>query len=382
MEFTRLSQGVRGGLIGLVLALLATPALPVHAQATGAVADGPDTRYTETLLAPPRGYSTSRVVAINDKGHVLGAVSRPGEDQTVPVVWRRDRAQLLRLPRGAVHAAAHDMNNSGVVVGEATRRDSGESHAVIWVKKTPRWLPVPQRGDFTDDSNSAAYAVNDKGAPVGTYYEDLTGDHIIAWPVSAHRTGKWSIGEINGAVGSDVNNAGVVVAARHAGAAPPILWLPSTGRTQPLETSKGEVLWASAWGINDRGAVIGGETVVTGRGQENHALMWAGRRRIVLPALDGDGFSRAVALNDRGVIIGVHEFDFQNQTPVLWSESQIQKLPFEGSVKDLNNSGVIAGESGGEALVWTPAMSASKVEKAEKKDKVSKGKKGRKGVGR
>jgi probable HAF family extracellular repeat protein len=107
--------------------------------------------------------------------------------------------------------------------------------------------------------------------------------------------------------------------------------------------------------INDKG-------VVAGNAPDHRAALWSqrgGMREVPLP--EGFGHSEAVALNDRGELLGIAwNQNFSEQRPFLFSNGSVAPLPGIGAhAYAIGKSGAIAGEAvipGAEhsqAVLWT-----------------------------
>jgi probable HAF family extracellular repeat protein len=97
------------------------------------------------------------------------------------------------------------------------------------------------------------------------------------------------------------------------GALHAFLW--SDGRMQDLGTLGGTE--SRAYGINDRGEVVGESLTASG---ETHAFLWRDGAMIDLGTILGERVqSYAVAINNRGQVVGVRSFAGQYESyAVLW----------------------------------------------------------------
>jgi probable HAF family extracellular repeat protein len=94
----------------------------------------------------------------------------------------------------------------------------------------------------------------------------------------------------------------------------------------------------------------------------DHAFVWQDGRMRDLGALTDGARSRAVAINDSGVVVGSSGRVFKgSQVPVVWQQNSLAPLPFdgeEGEAVDVNSRGQIIGNTGfSTCLLWQDADS-------------------------
>jgi probable HAF family extracellular repeat protein len=122
------------------------------------------------------------------------------------------------------------------------------------------------------------------------------------------------------------------------------LW--EKGRMTPLGSLGGG--WSAAYAINDRGQVVGGSETKSGKG---HAFLWEKGRMKDLGTLPGDLFSNALAINERGEVIGVSFGDTEpSQRAFLWQNGRMRSLGALPGMRwstpvGINRSGQIVGQS-------------------------------------
>ncbi|GEM_PF-6953853 len=106
------------------------------------------------------GDSTSRAIAINNSGKILGA----SNDETMerPFLWVNGVRTLLTFPPGLVNPDAKGMNDSDVIVGTAYDNTDNLQRAVVWKKDTTIILPK-----LPGYVQSIATAINNSGDVVG-----------------------------------------------------------------------------------------------------------------------------------------------------------------------------------------------------------------------
>ena len=157
-----------------------------------------------------------------------------------------------------------------------------------------------------------------------------------------------------------LNDHGQIIGARILpnGRPTPIFWDPKNGFREigTLPTGASEFPYASASGMNNRGAVVGDSSVELGV----HGFLWKdGQMRDLGPGPDSAPWfptSFAVAVNDRNEVAGwsyvLGEDEF---VAMVWS-SRTGWVPLEGrrgSVADINKSRQVAGTIDDKAVVWS-----------------------------
>ncbi|MCY7380515.1 MAG: hypothetical protein LH467_14400 [Gemmatimonadaceae bacterium] len=119
--------------------------------------------YTKTSDSTWRLYVSESLTGGSHRLVVIALDSLTGSDSLVATFHARLDTVVFRMTvlpgLGGQYARVTDLNQSGVVVGAATDV-SGVVHAVTWIGG--RVQPLPDAG------SSAAFALNDRGAIVGT----------------------------------------------------------------------------------------------------------------------------------------------------------------------------------------------------------------------
>ncbi len=120
----------------------------------------------------------------------------------------------------------------------------------------------------------------------------------------------------------------------------------------------------NARGLNQRGQVVGwGNDGGPYDFQDDTAFAWSPVSGLqVLPGLAGAAMSVAVALNDRGEVVGFSGAAFPMSRPVVWGRGGVRELPVPGGflggmAVGINNRGTVVGalitEAGrAKAVVW------------------------------
>jgi probable HAF family extracellular repeat protein len=239
-----------------------------------------------------------------------------------------------------------DINVNGVIVGSRVI-SAGTTRAFSW-----------QSGMLTDlgtgGSNSQAEGISDAGHIVG-----MSDGLPFIWHNGAMtelaRRGGGSCGW--GGHAYAVNSSGVVVGQSDTLCSrSPVLW--RNGKTTDLGSFSGNTIEnGTAFGINDRGQVVGESN--------ERAFLWQNGTMRDLGSLGG-GSERSVAydINERGQVVGVsyikgHSFDqgFVRHA-FLWSNGVMTDLGTLGSLGQtsfaygINDSGQVVGTTESHAFVW------------------------------
>ena len=208
-------------------------------------------------LPPYEG--TSFASAINDHGHIVGAIDDDSSLVYDGILWANgSRTALGDLGGGSTRPS--DINNAGQVVGTSnTSVELGQPHAFFW-----------QNGVMTDiglleatDEDSGANAINTNGVIVGTSgrLDDSTGVNYRAFIYENGAMRAIPVPSFE-AYASDINDAGVVVGIMRAsgGASPYHGWIYVDGVVTDLNSlipsgSGLQVAYATA--INNNGEIAG-----------------------------------------------------------------------------------------------------------------------------
>lgn len=278
--------------------------------------------FERVLLPVPAGARSAFPRAINDAGDIVGeATYAPpnGLFYTRAVLWRNGKVFELGV-LGGRDSRAVAVNNRGEVVGTSDTNEAescfsssffGEicfyvSHAFRWKDGVLEDLGVP--GHW-----SSADAVSDAGGIAGS--SSVTGTFATLWSGKGMEVFGAFGGQCTYSFGSGVNATGTVVgqsttdAGVHA-----FSWNSNRGATD-LGTLGGPQSWAIA--INERGDIVGTSdtdevlSCVTNQwgtfcNYASHPFLWRGGRMIDLGTLGGK-HSAARAVNDAGEAVGESE---------------------------------------------------------------------------
>lgn len=139
----------------------------------------------------------------------------------------------------------------------------------------------------------------------------------------------------------DVNEPGQIVgeSSTAAGETHAFIYTPWVGRMTDLGTLGGG--YSQALAIADRGIVTGTSSLVTG---ETRAFRWEQGRMGALPTLNGAMFNEGIDVNDSGVVVGQ-----SGGVAVRWINGRVESLGHLGGENSvatgINSSGIIVGNS-------------------------------------
>ncbi len=251
---------------------------------------------------------------------------------------------LGALP-GDVGSLAVDINDNGQVVGSSTT-SAGAHRAVLWDKGTITELGMLQ----SDDGYSAAHAINNQGEIVG-----LSGDRAVLWDNGFITDLDMLPGE-DSASALGINERGQIIGTSGALSSAPHATLWDNGTITNLgivdtwydedASSVGRLDFSHAYGINNRGQIVGVSTTLDGV----HAVLWENGTVTDLGTLPGHNYSEAFGINERGQIMGLSgmwtdDCNAGQCNAVLWENGTIMDLGIpmtaSGLPSGINNRGQI-----------------------------------------
>jgi probable HAF family extracellular repeat protein len=297
------------------------------------------------------GSTPAGVFDLNAAGRLVGSVTPVGDSNARATFWRNvESAPLeLLLLADTNWSRAFAVNARGQIVGQIQNSAVSplQLFAAFWESASDP--PVALTGGAT-----TAVAINGAGQIAGNIRAGTT-VHAAMWTDSLSEP--VDLGTFGGASSSaaDLNDAGQVVgtASYGDGSQRAALW--PSGGDPPIDL--GTIVGASrssAFAINERGEIVGEAFFAS----SNHrvALFWAdaGAFPIQLASLGGAS-SQAVGLDNRGRIVGQAQNAAGEMRACLWPsafEPPIDLGP--GFARAINPRGVVAGELGGQAVVWAP----------------------------
>jgi len=271
-------------------------------------------RYTIQLLADlPGGISSSQGMSVNKLG-VVGGQS-VGTDGYFATNWTppgQTPVSLGDLPGGSTSSMVYGLNDHGVAVGTASATTGGRAF------RTNANGQLVDLGDLAGGVNaSGAWAINNHGQVAGYSYSSKSGNNPSA-----------------------------------------VLWNEQGVATEIGDLAGGS--WSSqARAINDNGLVAGSSNVATGK----HAFAWtaAGGMTDLGDLAGGLDFSEAAGINNQGWVVGYGTGGTANGGAgtlhaTLWRDGQVIDLTgnsaITSSANDVNDLGVIVGQSSYNAAIW------------------------------
>jgi probable HAF family extracellular repeat protein len=296
----------------------------------------------------PRGFDSTRAVAINGRGQIvgvsekLGPVDSQGHEGTVRSLvwlWENGVTTKLRSFPGSVSMIA--INQRGQIIG------SHQNGSFLW-----------QNGAMIDLPLYQAVAINDRGQIIGVR-RDNSGDVAVVWQQGKMRTlnspGWTSVTPVA------INDKGQIVARGLTAKSASRSFLWEDGKVSDLGTLGGTE--PSAISINDRGEIVGWSNTArpTPNASYQRAFLWRAGQMRNLGTLGGRA-SKATAINERGQIIGDSDTTYGTGHAFVWENDRMKELAGLGGVGRtavaINNRGQIVGSSGTKsrdvhAVLWS-----------------------------
>jgi probable HAF family extracellular repeat protein len=289
------------------------------------------------------GGSTSRAVAVNARGTVVGtAETASGAEHAF--VWDRRTGMRDLGTLGGARSTATAVSDNGSVTGTA-QTSSGAEHAFVWNGRAA----MRDLGTL-GGTHSTATAINERGAVVGAATNVRGESRAFLW--SARR----GLRDVGGSLSStsvavDLDHRGDVLG-QYLDASSVARAFFAPRRSAPRDLGDlGARYHTVPVALNERGQAVG-RSWVTGGGSF-HAFVW-NRRTGVMTDL-GVGvhpsqsctFSQPVAINDHGVVVGARvDDDGQNFcSGVVWDtrRQRVTDVPFDPT--DVSERGLVVGSS-------------------------------------
>lgn len=285
-------------------------------------------------LPPPNPQSDtdppqSKALALNNRGQVAGNsglfISYPGDIgggfDSRPFLWTAGRLQPLGT-LGGEYGEANGISDTGVVVGQADRKAVRDPSDGTYRSRTVAFLCT--NGNMRDlgtlgGDDSVAQGVNARGQVVGwSGFRPRPKDPPEPFIIRAFLWEKGSMRDLGSLPGFEsssataINNAGQVVGelyrtyTEYRTTSRAFLW--EQGQMHNLGAPAG--CSSTALAINDRGQVVG---FAQPRGVDQRALLWSGGRMEELNDLIPPGTSwtllEARGINRCGEIVGIGTFN-------------------------------------------------------------------------
>jgi probable HAF family extracellular repeat protein len=269
------------------------------------------TLVAATLVAATAAPAATSTYTMTDLGNLGGGVSRGfGINASGEIVGRSYLNKVFTFPCGR-HICRFTQNDP-----------------FSWIGGT-----MTDLGTLNQRSMSEALAVNSSGNIVG----GSNGDAFLV------HNGMMS--DLGPGTASGINDFGEVVGgtSQHA-------FLSSGGKTTTLPDLPGG--FSSASGINNNHQIVGSSDTAQGN---RHAVMWRNGTITDLGTLGGTQ-STAYAINNLGQVTGWAHTASEATHVFLWSAGKMTDLGTFGLDpvgEAINNHGVIVGQSGNGAFVWS-----------------------------
>lgn len=260
---------------------------------------------------PSKAFLWSKESGFVDIGPGTGrAINNLGQVAGDGWIWTKESGIIpLSLPSGAVGVGSAAINDNNQIVGYI-RYDPRSYDAALWNGPS----------DFVnlgvwDNPNSWAYDINQSGTVVGEFWPSPGENHGFLWNPSSGFVDLGDFGTIFATAGG-INDLGQIVGTyspngfRHA-----FLWSAADGLFDLGTLSGGH--HSSAGGINNQGQVIGNSMYIPGD-PSLHAFVWNQTDGMLDLGLLGGTMSKALDINNNGVIVGLFHDENDLEHIALW----------------------------------------------------------------
>ena len=320
--------------IGITLVLSAV----ASAAATHETAGGKRWTIADLGTFGPR-WTSGSAVAINERGQVVGTNGTARGKQHA-FLWQNGKMTDLGT-LGGRDSGASAINAHGQVVGTSLTSAPQHVHAFLWENGKMKDLGT------LGGKSSRPRALNDRGQVVGESFTAGGAVHAFLW-----RNGKMiDLGTLGGSdsFASGVDDRGQVVGSSSTANGTQHAFLWQNGKMIDLGTLGARFTSSTATAINGLGQIVGTSYLakVTQTGQQGHAFLWQNGKMTDLGTL-GAGYatSEAAALNASGEIVGSSRSASGPARPVLWREGRVLPLyggTSYGAAVAINDRGQVIG---------------------------------------
>jgi probable HAF family extracellular repeat protein len=342
---------------------------------------------TDLSALSPSGTNCSNAYRVNAKGEIVGFSENGIRDPLTPfnqsraVRWIGGKIEDLGSFGGNQNEGLA-INNRGQIVGFSLNTISDpysffdaflnfpnppngtQTRAFLWQQGQMQDL-----GALGTGNDASAFMINDRGQITGVSYTNSTPNPFTTLPTVDpffwENGVMVDLGSFGGEFGQPtfLNNRGQVIGGSSVPADPaaclfedypnchPFLWY--QGKLLDLTTSTIGGIPQTPDGINDAGEIVGAADFSSTGGSAFDAYLWRNGVATDLGSVGRDCFSRALAINSQGQVVGNSfscEGNFHNA--FLWENSSIADLntlippnsPLQlASAGDINDRGEIAG---------------------------------------
>lgn len=278
-------------------------------------------RFRMVEVVGPDAGATVRGYALSDRGHVVGLYG----DINRQVYVYQPYAGMTVIDADLLYPS--DINSSGVAVGGAY----------------PNWLVANGQVMDLSTSGSSDIFINDHLQTAGRYFVGSSRVGFFQKSVKEGEPVTISVDGFTTTEPTDLNNDGTVVGLfkKNDGKYYAFVWDSANGGTE-LDITPGPFDRAEAFAVNDIGDIVAG----------NKVQMWylhaEGERELIYAP--GGGFSKAVAMNNAGQVIGSYG-NSGPATPFYWANGDsynlvdlVHNFPADlrlSTAVDINNRGQI-----------------------------------------
>ncbi|HEU4390285.1 MAG TPA: hypothetical protein VFV34_20955 [Blastocatellia bacterium] len=280
------------------------------------------------------GGTNSRGNSLNDRGWIAGFSRLSGDQNRHATLWRNGSPLDLGTlggPDKNSSVAWPVKNNRGILAG-ISQTDTPEPNGETW--SCAAFFSGPRRSGFTC---------------LGFRWEAGTMKPLLPLPGgnNSFATGANNRGQVAGWAENGVHDATCVGA--QVLQFRPVVWGPGTDQIQTLPLISGDTSGA-ATALNDRGQIVGISGVcdqAVGRRTGRHAVLWDNGRAIDIGNFGVDLWNTAMAINQRGDIVGFagtdpNDLDGNLLRAFIWTRKDgiraLDPLPLTGHVFSQANS--------------------------------------------